>query len=268
MLDGGAHGLFQIALEVLLDQVRDDLGVGLGLENVAFVLQLLLERQIVFDDAVVHHHDVALAIAVRVRVLFGGTAVRGPARVADAEGAIHRVHPDGFFQIAQLALGAANGELLVIAVDREARGIISAVFQALQAFQNDRNGAMGTNIADNATHNLLHYRGCYDGASCANARQSRISTRYSSITGLASTSCAMVSISLCACSRVVPSASAISKNLPWRTSAMAAIPEAIERGAHRLALRVEHGGLRSDEYASFHGELRLSHGRRRALKQQ
>src|SRR5206468_5660703 len=36
-------------------------------------------------------------------------------------------------------------------------------------------------------------------------------------------------------------------------------PEAVERRAHRLPLRVEHGGLRSYEYASFHGELRLSH---------
>src|ERR1035438_1366654 len=30
-------------------------------------------------------------------------------------------------------------------------------------------------------------------------------------------------------------------------------PEAVERRADRLALRVEDGGLRSDEYASFHG---------------
>ena len=44
--------------------------------------------------------------------------------------------------------------------------------------------------------------------------------------------------------------------------------EAIEGGAHSLALRVEYGGLRSDKYASFHGELRLSHGRRRDLKQE
>src|ERR1035437_7760042 len=43
-------------------------------------------------------------------------------------------------------------------------------------------------------------------------------------------------------------------------------PEAVERRAHRLALRVENGGLRSYEYASFHGELRLSHGGRRALR--
>ena len=140
---------------MLLHQVGDDFGVGLGLEHVAFVLQLLLERQVVFDDAVVHHDDVALAIAVRVGVFLGGTAVRGPARVADAEGAIDRVHADGFFEVAQLALGAADGELFVVAVDRESRGIVSAIFEALQAVQNDRNGAMGTDVADNSTHNFI-----------------------------------------------------------------------------------------------------------------
>jgi hypothetical protein len=51
--------------------------------------------------------------------------------VSDSEGAIHRVHADVLFQIPELSLGAADGELLVIAVDREARGIISAIFEAL-----------------------------------------------------------------------------------------------------------------------------------------
>ena len=73
----------------------------------------------------------------------------------------------------------------------------------------------------------------------------------------------MVSMSCCACSRVMPSASAISKNLPWRTSAMAGIPEAVERRADRLALRVEHGGLQGDEDASFHGNSIISRERRR-----
>ena len=93
----------RLPFEVLLDQVRDDFGVGLGLEDVAFVLQLLLERQVVFDDAVVHHDDVARAIAVRMGVLFGGAAVRGPAGVADAVAAIDRVQADGLFEIAQFA---------------------------------------------------------------------------------------------------------------------------------------------------------------------
>ena len=128
---------------MLLHQVGDDFGVGLGLESVAFVLQLLFQGQVVFNDAVVHHDDVALAIAVRVGVFLGGAAVRGPASVADAEGPIDGVHADGFLEVTQLALGAADGEMSVVAVDRESRGIVSAIFEALQAFQNDRNGADG-----------------------------------------------------------------------------------------------------------------------------
>jgi hypothetical protein len=75
----------------LFDQVRDDLGVGLGDELVALRGELALEFEIIFDDAVVDDDDAAGAVAVRVRVLFGGAAVRGPARVADAECAVERM---------------------------------------------------------------------------------------------------------------------------------------------------------------------------------
>src|ERR1039457_3131318 len=78
------HGCFQVAFEMLLHQVGDDSRVGLGLEGVAFVLELLLECQVVFDDAIVHHHAVAFAVAVRVGIFLGGAAVGGPARVTDA----------------------------------------------------------------------------------------------------------------------------------------------------------------------------------------
>ena len=81
-------------------QVRDDFGVGFGGEGVAFGLQAVLQLQVVFDDAVVHHHHVAVAIAMRMGVLFGGPAVGGPAGVPDAERAIHRAEPDGIFQVA------------------------------------------------------------------------------------------------------------------------------------------------------------------------
>ena len=88
--------------------MRDDFGVGLGGELVAFFNQLLLQAEIVFDDAVVHDHDLAGAVAVRMGIFFGGTSVRGPARVADAVGAVERVQADDFFQVAQLAFGAAD----------------------------------------------------------------------------------------------------------------------------------------------------------------
>ena len=84
-------------------------GTPFSAEDVAFELKLRLEGQIVLDDAVVHDNHVAFAIAVRVGILFSRPPVRGPAGVADSEGALHRVHADGFFETAQLALGAANG---------------------------------------------------------------------------------------------------------------------------------------------------------------
>ena len=88
--------------------MRDDFGIGLGLEFVPFLLQLLLEDEIVLDDAVVNHDDVAFAIAMRMRVLLGGTAVRRPARVPDAVGAVERAVADRLFQVAQFARRAPD----------------------------------------------------------------------------------------------------------------------------------------------------------------
>ena len=101
-----------------LDQMGDDFSVGLGFENMAFRLELLLERQIVFDDAVVNHDDIARAIAVRMRVFLGGSAVRRPAGVADAVAAIDGVNLQDVFQIAQLAGSAAHAESLIVAGKR------------------------------------------------------------------------------------------------------------------------------------------------------
>ena len=80
-----ADGVLEaVVLHLALDQVRDDLGVGLGDERVALALQLVLQVEVVLDDAVVDDDDLAGAVAVRVRVLLGRPAVRRPARVADA----------------------------------------------------------------------------------------------------------------------------------------------------------------------------------------
>ena len=79
-----------VVFHLALDQVRDDLGVGLGDERVPFLLQLLLQIEVVLDDAVVDDDDAAGAVAMRMRVLFGRAAVRRPARVADAVLAVDR----------------------------------------------------------------------------------------------------------------------------------------------------------------------------------
>src|SRR5204863_4176056 len=75
----------EISLEMLFQKMSDDFGIGLGRELVAFFDQLPLQRKIVLDDAVVGNHNAALTVAMRMRVFFGWTAVRGPARMTEAE---------------------------------------------------------------------------------------------------------------------------------------------------------------------------------------
>src|SRR3546814_3017693 len=70
-------------LEVVVDQVGDDLGVGLRFELVAQRGQSFTLLFVVLDDAVVHQrHAVA---DVRMRVEFRHATMRGPAGVADAQ---------------------------------------------------------------------------------------------------------------------------------------------------------------------------------------
>jgi hypothetical protein len=86
--------------------VGDDLGVGFRDEFVPFALQLILEVQVVLDDAVMDHDDSARAIAVRVRVFLGRPAVGRPARVSDPVIPFDRVYGDDFLEPRKLA-GAA-----------------------------------------------------------------------------------------------------------------------------------------------------------------
>ena len=83
--EGLPNRLRQVAVVVALDQVGDDLGVGLGAEDVAVVLEVLAQLGVVLDDAVEDDVDLVVAVAVGMRVLLGDPAVRGPARVGDSD---------------------------------------------------------------------------------------------------------------------------------------------------------------------------------------
>jgi hypothetical protein len=111
LLDGRADGLFQVSGEVFLDEMGDDFGIGFRFENVAFGFELVFQGQVILDDAVMDDDDVAFAIAVRMRVLLGRPAMRGPAGMADTVAAIDRILADGLFQIAQFAGGATDAQV-------------------------------------------------------------------------------------------------------------------------------------------------------------
>ncbi len=135
-----------------LNQVGKDLGVGFGRELVAFIAKLLLQREVVLDNAVVHDHDFAGAVAMRMRVLFRRTSMRGPARMADAVRAIERLQADGFFKIAQLSFGAAQLQAFAISGYCDPRGIVATVFEAPQAIDDDRDNLFFTHVSDYAAH--------------------------------------------------------------------------------------------------------------------
>ena len=152
LLDGGAHRGFKIAAEVLFHQVRNDFGVGLGNELVSLILKLLFEREVVLDDAVVHDHDLAGAIAMGMGIFFGRAAMRRPARVADAVGAIERAQANGVFEVPQLAGSPAHGQPAVFSHHRQPSRIVSAIFQALEPIQNDGHRLARADVADNSAH--------------------------------------------------------------------------------------------------------------------
>src|SRR5712692_5259378 len=158
-LDGFAHSFLQgrpmtvSGLQVvLLDEVRDDFRVGFGGELVSFGDQLLLEREIVLDNAVVHDHDSAAAVAMGMGVLFGGAAVGGPAGVSDAVGAVERLEADHFFEVPQLAFGAADLQAFAVSGDRDSRRVVAAILQLSEALNDDGDDLLLAHISHDAAH--------------------------------------------------------------------------------------------------------------------
>ncbi len=149
-LDRLLHGFEEVAGVHLVDQVGNDFGIGLALEDVAGGSQLGAQFVMVFDDAVVDQGD-ALARKVRMGVVRGRRAVRGPARVGDAGKAGQAGFLDLAFQFGH-ARGAARTLQRAIDMQRHAAGIVAAVFEALEALQEDGRDIALRYCADDAAH--------------------------------------------------------------------------------------------------------------------
>ena len=150
---GGAHGLEQVAghLEVVVDAVRDHLGVGLGGELVALAPRLVAQLLVVLDDAVVDDRDAVLG-DVRVGVALARHAVRGPARVRDAEAAVGRVGVERVLELAHLADGAQALDLAGAVQHGDARRVVAAVLQPAQSLDQDRDDVPVSNGSDDSAH--------------------------------------------------------------------------------------------------------------------
>ncbi len=149
-LRGALHGVEQVAVVQVVHQVGDDLGVGLAGEFIAALLQFGAQLVVVFDDAVVHQRN-AVAAEVRVRVVYFGCAVRGPARVGDAGAGSNAILGHAGFQLGHAGSAARALELAAL-VHRHATAVVAAVFQALQAFDQDGDDVAVADRADDAAH--------------------------------------------------------------------------------------------------------------------
>ncbi len=112
----------------------------------------VLELEIIFDDAVMHDDEGSGAVAVGVGVFFGGAAVGGPAGVADAVGAVDGVFGEDLGEVAELAGGSAELERVAAACYGDAGGVISAVLEAGEAFHDDWDAGLWTDVTDDSTH--------------------------------------------------------------------------------------------------------------------
>ena len=160
------HRAFERAIEVLFNQVRDHFRIRLGQKLVPFLNQLLLQFQIILDNPVVHHHDFAFAVAVRMRILFRRTPVRGPARVPDSVESVERAQTYRLFQIPQFPRCPPDIQLAVLRDHGDSCRVISAIFQPLQAVKNQRHHFFRPYVPHDSAHKVLSLAFC---SCCASA---------------------------------------------------------------------------------------------------
>ena len=140
-----AEGLEQVGLARLFDhlvgdlaqELRGDLRVGAGAERISFGLQVELELLRVFNNAVVDERYLAVLRNMRVGVDIAGGAVRRPARMPDSHRRVrHGRALDLIDEVAQASrLLAKHHGVHAGGHQCDARGVIPAVFQTLEALQ-------------------------------------------------------------------------------------------------------------------------------------
>src|SRR5947208_1687937 len=117
-----------------------------------FFDQFLFQAKVVLYNPVVHHDNFPGAVTVGMRIFLGRTPVRGPAGMPDAVASVERFLSDSFFQIAQLALSAAQLEAISVSGHRNSGRIVAAIFQPAQPFNDDWNDTFLADVPDDTAH--------------------------------------------------------------------------------------------------------------------
>src|SRR6516164_11727293 len=77
--------------------MSEHFGVGMGAKiRIAAADEFIFQRLIIFDYAIVNQRQPTAGVEVRMRIFVVYFAMRGPARMADAQRAGYRLFPDEF----------------------------------------------------------------------------------------------------------------------------------------------------------------------------
>ena len=146
------EGLREIAVVLLLEQMDDDLGIGLRTERVPGFSQLLAKLAVVLDDAVEHDRELRRVAADEgMRILLGDCAMRRPARVAHAVARDGAVRAGGVDEMLQVADRADVVETVGFTKGDPGR-VVPAILEPPQPVQEQRLRFPRTDISDDPAH--------------------------------------------------------------------------------------------------------------------
>jgi hypothetical protein len=150
----GGDSLLEVSIDVLLDQVSQNLRIGVRGQTVTTGDESGTECAMILDDAVVDDGQASRTVGVRMRVPVRGYPVGGPARVSDSYRPGDRHLVQVLFQPDNLALSLSDDQTISVNYG-EAGRVIAAVFKAFQARDQDLGDITGTDVADYSTHGSL-----------------------------------------------------------------------------------------------------------------
>jgi len=138
-----------------MNQVGDDLGIGIGHELVALGAQALAHLFVVLDDAVVNHRHAVRN--VRMGVLLRRHAMGGPARMRDPDVPCEAMRTGELLQLGDAAGRAHTAQLRPRSrrhsvEDRDPGGVVAAILEPLQPLDEDGNDVTLGDRPDYSAH--------------------------------------------------------------------------------------------------------------------
>ena len=132
--------------------MSEDFRIRSGMEGMAGFEQFVFQRIAIFNDSVMDYGNGAGLIQVRMRVLVGRRPVGGPASVADADFAEHRISAQEMGKtFVDLFLFFADLQPAVME-HGQARAVVTAVFEPSQSLEKNRLRLFFANISNDAAH--------------------------------------------------------------------------------------------------------------------